>query len=119
MLVAGSTSRRASGDRCDIQPLLFEGVVDLLLAVVTFGTGFVMRPLDSLVSGNYADRHGRKAAMTLILSLMSLGVMMVAFAPTYAQAGIFAPIVLIAGRLLQTFPQATRSVRIKSPIRSR
>ncbi|HEY1843346.1 MAG TPA: MFS transporter [Buttiauxella sp.] len=77
--------------------------VSLLLAVATFGVGFVMRPLGSLVLGHYADRHGRKAAMTLILSLMSLGVMMVAFAPTYGQAGILAPIVLIAGRLLQGF----------------
>lgn len=77
--------------------------VSLLLAVATFGVGFVMRPLGSLVLGHYADRHGRKAAMTLILGLMSLGVMMVAFAPTYDQAGILAPVVLIAGRLLQGF----------------
>ncbi|MCT4705369.1 MFS transporter [Enterobacteriaceae bacterium H11S18] len=77
--------------------------VSLLLAVATFGVGFVMRPLGSMVLGNYADRHGRKAAMTLIMGLMSLGVMLVAFAPTYSQAGILAPIALIAGRLLQGF----------------
>lgn len=77
--------------------------VSLLLAVATFGVGFIMRPLGSMVLGNYADRHGRKAAMTLIMGLMSLGVLMVAFAPTYKDVGIFAPIVLIAGRLLQGF----------------
>ncbi|MEW7312376.1 MFS transporter [Buttiauxella gaviniae] len=75
----------------------------LLMAVATFGVGFVMRPLGSMVLGNYADKHGRKAAMTLILGLMSLGVMMVAFAPTYHQVGILAPIVLVAGRMLQGF----------------
>lgn len=77
--------------------------ISLLLAVATFGVGFVMRPLGSLILGNYADRHGRKAAMTMIMGLMSLGVLMVAFAPTYGQVGIVAPIVLIAGRLLQGF----------------
>lgn len=75
----------------------------LLLAVGTFGVGFVMRPLGSMVLGSYADKHGRKSAMTMILGLMSLGVMMVAFAPTYNQAGILAPIVLVAGRMLQGF----------------
>lgn len=77
--------------------------VSLLLAVATFGVGFVMRPLGSLVLGNYADKHGRRAGMTLILGLMALGVMLVAFAPTYSQAGIFGPLVLISGRLLQGF----------------
>ncbi|NIF49444.1 MFS transporter [Enterobacter sp. Ap-1006] len=77
--------------------------VSLLLAVATFGVGFVMRPLGSLVLGNYADKHGRRSGMTLILGLMALGVMLVAFAPTYSQVGILGPIVLIAGRLLQGF----------------
>jgi MFS family permease len=44
----------------------------LLLAVATFGIGFVMRPLGGVVIGNYADRRGRKAAMTLTIGLMVL-----------------------------------------------
>jgi MFS transporter, MHS family, proline/betaine transporter len=75
----------------------------LLLAVATFGVGFFMRPLGSLVLGHYADKHGRKAALTLIMALMALGVALVAFAPTYAQAGMLAPALLVSGRLLQGF----------------
>ena len=43
----------------------------LLLAVATFGIGFVMRPLGGVIIGNYADRKGRKAAMTLTIGLLS------------------------------------------------
>lgn len=75
----------------------------LLLAVATFGVGFFMRPLGSLVLGHYADKHGRKAALTLIMALMALGVALVAFAPTYAQVGMLAPALLVTGRLLQGF----------------
>lgn len=75
----------------------------LLLAVATFAVGFIMRPLGSLMLGHYADKHGRKAALTLIMSLMALGVMLVAFAPTYAQVGLWAPLLLVIGRMLQGF----------------
>lgn len=75
----------------------------LLLAVATFGIGFVMRPLGGFVIGNYADRHGRKAAMTLTIGLMAIGTMCLAFAPTYAVAGLFGPVMIVAGRLLQGF----------------
>ena len=77
--------------------------VSLLLAVATFGVGFVMRPLGSIVLGNYTDKHGRRAGMTLIMGLMALGVMLVAFAPTYEQVGILAPVILLVGRLIQGF----------------
>ncbi|MGP4131735.1 MFS transporter [Pantoea tagorei] len=75
----------------------------LLLAVATFAVGFIMRPLGSLLLGQYADRHGRKAALTLIMGLMALGVMMVAFTPVYAQIGLWAPLLLVTGRMLQGF----------------
>ena len=75
----------------------------LLLAVATFGIGFVMRPLGGFVIGNYADRHGRKAAMTLTIGLMVVGTLCLAVAPTYATAGLFGPLVILAGRLLQGF----------------
>jgi MFS transporter, MHS family, proline/betaine transporter len=75
----------------------------LLLAVATFGIGFVMRPLGGLVIGSYADRRGRKAAMTLTIALMVAGTLCIAFAPTYAQAGVAGSLVILAGRLLQGF----------------
>jgi len=75
----------------------------LLLAVATFGIGFVMRPLGGFVTGNYADRHGRKAAMTLTIGLMVAGTLCLAVAPTYATAGLLGPLVVLAGRLLQGF----------------
>ena len=75
----------------------------LLLAVAMFGIGFVMRPLGGFVIGNYADRRGRKAAMTLTIGLMVVGTLCLAVAPTYATAGVFGPLVILAGRLLQGF----------------
>ncbi|WP_310631356.1 MULTISPECIES: MFS transporter [unclassified Paraburkholderia] len=75
----------------------------LLLAVATFGIGFVMRPLGGLIIGSYADRRGRKAAMTLTIALMVGGTLCIALAPTYAQAGVWGSLVLLAGRLLQGF----------------
>ncbi|MEX3978687.1 MFS transporter [Paraburkholderia sp. EG287A] len=75
----------------------------LLLAVATFGIGFVMRPLGGLVIGSYADRRGRKAAMTLTIALMVAGTLCISLAPTYAQAGVLGSLVILAGRLLQGF----------------
>lgn len=75
----------------------------LLLAVASFGVGFVSRPLGGLLIGMYADKVGRKAAMVLTLGLMALGTGMIAFTPTYAQIGIAAPIIMVLGRLIQGF----------------
>ncbi|PWU27123.1 MFS transporter [Pseudomonas sp. RW407] len=78
-------------------------LTSLLLSFAVFGTGFVMRPLGGLVIGLYADRVGRKAAMRLTLWLMALGALLFTVAPTYAQAGLFGPLVVILARLLQGF----------------
>ncbi|MBF6986462.1 MFS transporter [Cupriavidus sp. IK-TO18] len=75
----------------------------LLLAVATFGIGFVMRPLGGVLIGSYADRRGRKAAMTLTIGLMVLGTLCIALAPPYASAGIAGSLMIVAGRLLQGF----------------
>jgi MFS family permease len=75
----------------------------LLLALATFGLGFVMRPLGGLIIGSYADRAGRKPAMLLTLSLMAVGSAALALTPTYAQIGIAAPIMIVAARLIQGF----------------
>jgi MHS family proline/betaine transporter-like MFS transporter len=78
-------------------------VGQLLLAVASFGVGFVTRPIGGLVIGMYADRAGRKKAMLLTLALMALGTAMIAVAPTFAQAGIVAPVILVVARLIQGF----------------
>jgi MFS family permease len=75
----------------------------LLLAVGTFGIGFVMRPLGAMVIGSFADRRGRKAAMTLTISLMVCGTLCIAFAPTYATAGTLGTLAIVFGRVLQGF----------------
>ncbi|MBX9382074.1 MFS transporter, partial [Serratia marcescens] len=73
----------------------------LLLAFATFGVSFFMRPLGGILIGAYADRHGRKPAMILTISLMSLGTAMIGFAPTYASAGYWGTVTLVAARLIQ------------------
>jgi MFS family permease len=75
----------------------------LLLSLATFGVGFGMRPIGGLVLGNYADRVGRKPAMMLTLWLMALGSLLFAVAPTYAQIGIAAPLIIVLARLVQGF----------------
>jgi MFS family permease len=75
----------------------------LLGALATFGVGFFTRPLGAAIIGAYADRAGRRAAMTLTLMLMALGSGLVAFTPSYAQIGLAAPIVLALARLIQGF----------------
>ena len=75
----------------------------LLLTTATFGVGFFMRPVGGLVIGMYADRKGRKAALQLIIGLMTVAIAMIAFAPTYATVGIAAPLIIVVARLLQGF----------------
>lgn len=73
----------------------------LLIAMATFGVGFFMRPVGGVLIGLYADRHGRKAALQLIILLMTIATAMIAFAPTYAAIGIAAPAIMVLARLLQ------------------
>src|SRR5436190_5174839 len=67
----------------------------LLLTTATFGVGFFMRPVGGVLLGIYADRKGRKAALSLIIALMTVAIAMVAFAPTYAAIGVAAPIIMV------------------------
>lgn len=75
----------------------------LLGALATFGAGFITRPLGAAIIGAYADRVGRRAALTLTLMLMAMGSLVVAVTPPYAQIGLAAPIILLAARLIQGF----------------
>src|SRR5437762_9657029 len=75
----------------------------LMLSLMTFGAGFLMRPLGAIVLGAYADRHGRRAGLILTLGLMSIGILSIACVPGYATIGLLAPLLVLAGRLLQGF----------------
>jgi MHS family proline/betaine transporter-like MFS transporter len=75
----------------------------LLKTFLVFGLGFVVRPLGAILIGNYGDRAGRKAALTLTILLMAAGTGIIALSPTYASIGMGAPILLLLGRVLQGF----------------
>jgi MFS transporter, MHS family, proline/betaine transporter len=77
--------------------------VSLLLALGTFGVPFFMRPLGAIILGSYADRHGRKAALTLTILLMMAGTAVIALAPTYSSVGLIAPVLVVAARMVQGF----------------
>ena len=78
-------------------------LASLMMSLVTFALGFVIRPLGAVVIGRFADRYGRKQALTLTISLMTVGTGIIAFTPTYSSIGIFATGLLVFGRLLQGF----------------
>ena len=77
--------------------------LSLMLSLMTFGAGFLMRPLGAIVLGAYADHHGRRAGLILTLTLMSLGIFSIACTPGYATIGLLAPLLVLIGRLLQGF----------------
>src|SRR5712664_2833698 len=77
--------------------------VSLMLSLMTFGAGFLMRPLGAFVLGAYTDRHGRRAGLLLTLGLMSIGIFSIACMPGYATIGLLAPLLVLIGRLLQGF----------------
>lgn len=58
----------------------------ILLTTATFGVAFVMRPVGGIVLGLYADRAGRKAALTMVIGLMTLGILLLAIAPPYSRS---------------------------------
>ena len=81
----------------------------LMLSWVTFGVGFLMRPLGAVILGAFADKHGRRAGLLLSLALMSAGVVCIGFVPSYASIGPIAPIIVLIGRLLQGFSAGAES----------
>jgi MHS family proline/betaine transporter-like MFS transporter len=82
-------------------------VTSTLLAFAVFAVGFVMRPLGGIVLGRYADRAGRKPALSLTILLMAIGSAAIGLTPTYAQIGLAAPLVIVLARLVQGFATAT------------
>jgi MHS family alpha-ketoglutarate permease-like MFS transporter len=72
-----------------------------LQAAAIFAAGFIARPLGAWLMGVYADRAGRRAALTLSVALMSAGSFAIAILPTYAQIGAAAQLLLLLARLVQ------------------
>jgi MFS family permease len=85
-------------------------VASLMLALMTFGAGFLMRPLGAIVLGAYADRYGRRSGLLLTLGIMAIGTASLALTPGYDRIGVAAPLIVLAGRLLQGFSAACRSI---------
>ena len=75
----------------------------LMLSLMTFGAGFLMRPVGAVVLGAYIDRYGRRAGLLLTLGLMSVGTITIACLPGYATLGLLAPLLILLSRLLQGF----------------
>jgi metabolite-proton symporter len=81
----------------------FDPFVGTLLAFATYAVGFVARPLGGIVFGHYGDRIGRKRLLMLSLILMGVATVLIGCLPTYNQIGVWAPVLLIALRLVQGF----------------
>jgi MHS family alpha-ketoglutarate permease-like MFS transporter len=74
---------------------------ELLSAAAVFAVGFAMRPIGAWAMGIYADRKGRKAGLTLSVTVMCLGSLMIAVTPGHASIGNWAPALLVFARMLQ------------------
>lgn len=73
----------------------------LLNTAGIFAIGFLMRPIGGWLMGTYADKKGRKAALTLSVLLMSVGSLIIAIVPGYKQIGVAAPLILVLARIIQ------------------
>jgi MHS family alpha-ketoglutarate permease-like MFS transporter len=78
-----------------------DSTAQLLKTAAVFAVGFFARPFGAWLLGRYADRHGRRAALSLSVAMMCLGSLVIAVAPGYAVIGAAAPLVLLFARLLQ------------------
>ncbi|WP_147197990.1 MFS transporter [Pantoea sp. CCBC3-3-1] len=77
--------------------------VSLLLTFGSFGVSFLIRPLGAVVLGAYADRVGRKKALLLSISLMTLGGAIIVLMPSWRSIGLIAPVMILLARLIQGF----------------
>ncbi|MFC0432651.1 MFS transporter [Kutzneria buriramensis] len=78
-----------------------DATAQLLNTAGVFAVGFLMRPIGGWIMGRYADRYGRRAALTLSVAMMALGSLVIAFTPGYASIGVAAPLLLVVARLVQ------------------
>ncbi|MGF7244089.1 MHS family citrate/tricarballylate:H+ symporter-like MFS transporter [Pseudomonas oryzihabitans] len=75
----------------------------LMMTFAVFGSGFLMRPLGAIVLGAYIDQVGRRRGLIVTLAIMASGTVLIALVPGYAQIGLWAPALVLLGRLLQGF----------------
>ncbi len=78
-----------------------DSTAQLLSTAAIFAVGFFMRPVGAWVMGVYSDRKGRKAGLTLSVTLMCTGSLIIACTPGYASIGVLAPAMLLFARMLQ------------------
>ena len=78
-----------------------DATAQLLNTAAIFAVGFVMRPIGAWIMGIYGDRRGRKAGLTLSVTLMCIGSLLIAVAPSYAAAGVLSPAILVLARIIQ------------------
>lgn len=76
-------------------------LIGTLAALATFGVGYVARPVGGIVFGHFGDRVGRKAMLVITMMMMGLATFLIGLLPTYEAIGIWAPILLVALRLIQ------------------
>jgi MFS family permease len=85
-------------------PLFFpksDPIVGTLLSFLTFGVGFIVRPLGGVLFGILGDRLGRKPVLVATLLMIGVGTTAIGFLPTYASIGVWAPLLLVALRVVQ------------------
>lgn len=76
-------------------------LVSTLLAYTTFAVGFVTRPFGGVIFGHFGDKIGRKSMLVMTLMIMGVSTVAIGFVPTYAQIGVWAPILLLLLRVFQ------------------
>jgi len=82
-------------------PITSDPIIGTLLAYSTFTVGFIARPIGGIIAGHFGDRIGRKPMLVITLTVMGVATMLIGLLPTYAQAGIIAPILLTLLRFVQ------------------
>ncbi|QIT28740.1 MFS transporter [Raoultella terrigena] len=75
----------------------------LMMTFAVFGAGFLMRPVGAIVLGAYIDKVGRRKGLIVTLSIMAAGTFLIVLIPSYQTTGLWAPLLVLAGRLLQGF----------------
>ena len=75
----------------------------LMMTFAVFGAGFLMRPIGAIVLGAYIDKVGRRKGLIVTLSIMAAGTFLIVLIPSYQSIGLWAPLLVLIGRLLQGF----------------
>jgi len=79
----------------------FDPISGTLLSFATFWVGYLSRPFGGILFGHLGDRHGRRFVLVITLALMGITTLLIGLLPTYAQIGVYAPILLVTLRFAQ------------------